>query len=238
MITLYYWPNSAIVMRALWAVEELDVPFQKVRLWQEKNEHKTPEFLAINPNAKMPALVDGDVKVWESLAVLVYLGEKYGVERGLWPKQGGQDWATAMSWVAWGTSDFHESTFAFARHAADVHFSLPKEKQVPSIAEQAKTESHRCLAMLDKQLSDREYILGSNFSIVDLSLCTICFRSKLIGLDLSPYEHLNAWIGRCGSRPKFKKVMSENTTAARGGAHEKEADGWADAGRIPPAQGS
>lgn len=77
-IKFYSWPRSSGA-RVQWALEELGVGYEYVELDPKKQEHRTPQYLAINPHGKVPGLVDGDLTLFESGAILLYLGERYGV---------------------------------------------------------------------------------------------------------------------------------------------------------------
>ena len=83
-IRFYSWPKSS-GSRIHWVLEELGLDYEHVRLDRAKQEHRSPAYLAVNPNGKVPALIDGDVRWFESLAILLHLGDTYGVARGLWP---------------------------------------------------------------------------------------------------------------------------------------------------------
>ena len=95
-IRFYSWPQSS-GSGVHWALEELGLAYEYVRLDRTKGEHRSAEYLAINPNGKVPALVDGPECYFESLAILVHLAERYGTERRLWPASGNQR-AEALSW--------------------------------------------------------------------------------------------------------------------------------------------
>src|SRR5438128_2050743 len=99
-ITLYYWPRSSAT-RVQWCLEELGLAYEKKRV--EREYLRTPEFRAINPEGRIPALVDGDARLFESLAIILYLGEKYGADKGVWPAAGSADRAEAITWTVWGT---------------------------------------------------------------------------------------------------------------------------------------
>jgi len=88
-IRFYSWPQSS-GFGAHWALEELGLAYEYVKLDRDKNEQRSPEYLAINPNGKVPALVDGPESYFESLAILLHLADRYGAERGLWPASGNQ----------------------------------------------------------------------------------------------------------------------------------------------------
>jgi glutathione S-transferase len=87
-IKLYSWPTSSGT-RIAWALEELGVPYEYVELDAKNLEHRKPQYLAINPHGRVPGLSDGELTLFESGAMLLYLGDKHGVEKQLWPAGGG-----------------------------------------------------------------------------------------------------------------------------------------------------
>src|SRR5690348_11281895 len=86
-IVFYYAPYSSAV-RCHWALEELGIRYEGVKIDLKGTDHKTPEFLKLNPNGSVPTLVDDGVPYFESAAINLHLGQKYGVEKGLWPAAG------------------------------------------------------------------------------------------------------------------------------------------------------
>ena len=101
MIKLYGQTRSR-ANRCLWALEEIGVPYELVPIDTNKGENDKPEFLAINPNGRIPALVDGDLKLFESMAINLYLARKYG--KDLWPSTEAGE-AHALQWSFWGTAE-------------------------------------------------------------------------------------------------------------------------------------
>jgi glutathione S-transferase len=83
-LTFYYSPMSSAT-RIHWALEELGIPYDKVKVDLAAGDQKKPAYLALNPNGKVPLVVDDGTPIFESLAILIYLGERYGVEKGLFP---------------------------------------------------------------------------------------------------------------------------------------------------------
>src|SRR3990172_2829417 len=103
-IELYSWPRSSGT-RVAWALEELGVPYKYVELDPKKKEHLAPAYLAVNPHGKVPALVDDGQRFFESGAILLHLGDKYGVAAKLWPAPGGQAHADALCWSVWAIGE-------------------------------------------------------------------------------------------------------------------------------------
>src|SRR5437868_213854 len=122
-IRLYGWPHST-AERVHWALEELGVNYEYVELDRKKGENRTAEYLAINPTGKVPGLVDGGQALFESVAIILHLGETYGRERGLWPAAGaGAARAEALCWTVWGTTELHTYMMQWLYHGADTPVS-------------------------------------------------------------------------------------------------------------------
>ncbi|WP_394850434.1 glutathione S-transferase family protein [Pendulispora brunnea] len=207
-ITLYYAPMSSAT-RAFWALEELGIPFEKVKLDLRAGDQKKPEYLKINPNGKVPALVDGEAKIFENLAILFHLGERYGVEKGLWPKADSSVRAEAYSWSVWGLVELVQGARHFALHADASHFPglLPPERRVGWIAEQARKEWEQNAALLEARLENRAYILGDAFSLADVTVAgNAAFGLRMAGLPMGP--RATDWVGRCMARPAFARSMA------------------------------
>src|SRR5580765_2624054 len=131
-IKFYSWPMSSGA-RTQWALEELGVPYEYVQLDRSKGEHRAPAFLAINPNGKVPALVDDGVAYFESLAIALHLGERYGVERGLWPRDG-KDHADALSWSVWAMMELQYNLREYMYHGLATPISYKPEGQSKAAA--------------------------------------------------------------------------------------------------------
>jgi glutathione S-transferase len=210
MIRLYYWPRSTAV-RVWWALEELGVEFEKYLVSKETKEHKTPAYMAINPNGQVPALTDDGVNLFESLAIIIHLGEKYGAAKGLWPEVRSAAADEALCWAVWGSVTLEPPTLAAAFHSrlSDLHYALPMEKRNSAIAEQAEIDIHKRMPLLEHKLAGRDFVLAGGFSLVDIVNCTICMRVVRCKIDLSAYPNVTAWMTRCTERPAFQRVLPE-----------------------------
>ena len=100
-IKFFYTPQSS-ADRVHGTLHALGVPYEEVRVNLRAGEQRTPEFLAINPNGKVPTLILDGTPMFESVAIQIALGERYGVEKGLWPALGSPEHLTALTWLAWG----------------------------------------------------------------------------------------------------------------------------------------
>lgn len=160
MIKLYYHPSPNPLKVALF-LEESGLPFELVPVDTRKGEQHLPEFLAINPNGKTPALVDGDAVVFDSNAIMLYLAEKTGQ---FLPENTPAQRAQMLSWlmfVATGIGPYSGQAVHFKHVAPE-----PKEYAV----NRYDFEAHRHWNIIDAQLADKTYMLGDTYTIVDMAV--------------------------------------------------------------------
>jgi glutathione S-transferase len=167
-----------------WYLEELAVPYEFILLDMAAGEHQKPEYLAINPMGKVPAIEDGELKLWESGAILLYLAEKYDqpevslAEKSIWSQ-----------WVLYANSTLATGLFVEAN----------RQKEVPGL-----------LTALSNILNQRDYILGSEFTVVDVAVGSIlAYVPMMLPIDLSPYPIILDYIERINQRPAFQKTIGK-----------------------------
>ena len=203
-IELYSWPRSS-GSRVAWALEELDVPYKYVELDAKKKEHHAPKYLALNPHGKVPALVDGDQHFFESLAILVHLAHKFGIEKKLWPAGGGQARADALSWTVWASTELGPYMMQYLYHGMDTPVSYKPEDRSKAAAAYNKAQLDRILDALEARLGAGEYLLGA-FSLADVAAASWLTLGTMFGLPLDRHPRTAAWCKRCTERPAFKRA--------------------------------
>ncbi len=189
-IEFYYAPYSS-ASRVHWALEELRVPHVKIRKNLEQGETHTADYLTLNPNGKVPLLVVDGRPLFESLAILLYLGDRFGVEAKLWPGPNDPTREAALSWTVWSTTELGRSLGGYARAAS-------------SDKAAAQQEVHALLGILERQLAGRTYLLGDRFSLVDVANASAIWWGRGLGVDLAPFPNVVAWTDRCIERPEQK----------------------------------
>ena len=127
-----------------------------------------PQYLALNPHGKVPALMDGNQTFFESGAILLHLGTKYGVEKNLFPAGGGQARADAISWTVWAVAELGPYMMQYLYHGLDTPVSYKKEDRSKAAGEYSLTQFNRQLDVLEARLANQEYLLGT-FSLVDVA---------------------------------------------------------------------
>ena len=200
MLTLY-GSSQGRASRSLIALEELGLDYRHVPLkpWEVKADAE--RLAALNPNARVPVLDDDGLIVWESMAINLYLGDRYGGP--LWPATAA-DRARLYQWSIWGQT----SIDVMARHRA----RLGKE---PAAKAAAEAERLAALTILDRALADRPYLLGGSFTLTDLNLAATLvepWEGGRIDGDLDPAAHglpsLGDWLARCTRRDSWNRVRS------------------------------
>lgn len=202
-IRLYSSPMSS-GSRVTWALEELGIPYEYVQVDLSKKEHKTSEFLAINPNGKVPALVDDGVAYFESLAILLHLGERYGVERGMWPA-GGQERADALSWAVWSLTELQTYLRDFMYHGLDTRISYKPEERSAAAAKFDLGVTEKNFGILDARLASREYICGA-FTLTDVIVGSVLRFGAMMNVPMGERPSLQAYIQRLGTRPAVARI--------------------------------
>ena len=166
-----------------WYLSELSVPFEFVLLDMKNGEHKKPEYLAINPVGKVPAIVDGDFQLWESGAILLYLAEKYGNL-----PNSPEYKAKLAQWVL----------FANATLGPGVFIEANRDREMP-----------RLMTALTSILEKQPFLLGEEFSVADVAVGSLLAYIPIMlkEVDLSPYPAVLDYMKRVTERPAFQKAM-------------------------------
>jgi glutathione S-transferase len=196
-----YGPTASRAARALWIVHELGIPFEHVGV--EMKDLKNADYLKVNPNGKVPAMVDGEFKLFESMAINLYLASKHGKD-GFMPASL-EDQALVWQWSFWGMTEVEKPLLTIL---IDM-FMTPPDKRKPEAVADAQKQLPKPLGVLNGALQGRDYLLGSSFTVADLNLASVMSWAKPIKLDFAPYPNAAAWLDRCLARPAYK--------AARGG---------------------
>jgi glutathione S-transferase len=198
MIRLYHSPRTRSV-RVRWLLEELGLPYALE--WIDFVPPATGFFGQKTPTGKLPTLVDGDVVMCESGAIVEYLLERYGEGR-LEPPPGSPERARFLQWL-----HFAEST-AFPPVGIIVWLTRYRGEQVPaSLLEDARTRARDGFDFLEAELGDRPYVCGDDFSAADVMLGFTLAAARLLGVLGDRHPALGAYLSRLEARPAFQKAI-------------------------------
>lgn len=188
----------------------LNSPVAFVRVDLGKGAHKTPDYLAINPNGKVPALQDGELKLWEANAIMCHLARK--AKSDLWPRdEDGQIEITR--WFSWGADHFN-------RHAGALYFEYiikPRfDLGAPDDAavEEAQGYVRACAAVLDGHLKGRKFLLGETLTVADFATAIALPYAAQARIPLTDFPNIMRWHDRLNDLPAWREPFSETEAVA------------------------
>ena len=177
--------------RALWIAKELGVDYEHVPIEIGAAGARQPDYLAINPNGRLPAIEDDGFVLWESLAITLYLAKKHG---RLYPTTLEGE-ARAWQWSLWSVQEVDRGVNIWSLHAV----RLPPEDRDPQRLAEALKVIEAPFRVLDSALTGRSYLLGDDFTVADLNVVAVI--SRAIDMDLTATPRLGDWLRRCLERP-------------------------------------
>ena len=198
-VKIYGVPGSR-ADRSLWAIEETGIDYEHVKT-NFGEESKADEYLEINPNGRIPALIDGDLKLFESMAINLYLTKHYAGD--LYPTNP-NDEAKANQWSVWAISEIEPLQMQIVIQK----FFVPKDKQDQATIDQASKGLIRPLTVLDHALQESDYLLGENFSVADLNVAGVMLLLKAVKFDFDPFQKVSTWIDKCHARPALERARA------------------------------
>lgn len=185
------------------AMLELDVPHERVVHDFKAATQRKPEFLALNPNGKVPTLVVDGTPMFEAVAIMQWLGDRYGVARKLWPAADSPQRLEAISWTTWA---YVTVGAVMARLNFAGSERSPAEFHHAGQVERCKAEAHELFSLLDDRLAKQPNLLGEEFSLADLIVGSVVTYATYCGAPTTGLEHVEDWLARLQARPAFKQA--------------------------------
>jgi glutathione S-transferase len=198
MLQLYGNSRSRAI-RCLWMLEEVGRPYRLVEKTTRADDLQTAEYLRLNPNARIPTLVDGDLVLWESMAINLYLAQKYD---GPMHCAGPEVLGIAAQWSFWTMLEIEHLLLHLLEHRA----LLVEFSRDASAIERNELLLKKPLGVLNNALAGRGYLAGNSFTVADLNVAGILVWAKMARLDLSAYPELARWLNACLARPAYMRL--------------------------------
>jgi glutathione S-transferase len=189
--------------RALWVAMELGLDYEHLPIEIGDAGARSPEFLAINPNGRLPVIVDDGFVLFESLAITLYLAKKHGK---LYPGTLEGE-AKAWQWSFWAIAEVDRGVNIWSLHAV----RLPPQERDAALREEALKVIVAPFKVLDAALAKTPYLLGGDFTVADLNVAAVI--SRAIDMDLSHAPNLKDWLTRCLDRPAARAALELKTRA-------------------------
>jgi glutathione S-transferase len=189
--------------RALWIAKELGLDYEHIPVEIGAAGARQPEYLAINPNGRLPAIDDDGFVLWESLAITLYLAKKHG---RLYPTTLEGE-AKAWQWSLWSVQEVDRGVNIWSLHAV----RLPPEDRDPQRLAEALKVIEAPFRVLDGALTGRSYLLGDDFTVADLNVAAVI--SRAVDMDLAVTPRLGDWLKRCLERPAARDARALRAAA-------------------------
>jgi glutathione S-transferase len=198
---LYEFPPTRSI-RARWTLQELGIDFEPIRVSLLAGENRTPAFLKINPAGKLPVLVDGDTVLTESIAIVLYLAEKYP-EKRLIPTVPVKR-AELYRWLLFATTELEQPLWRITRNAN----LYPENRRLPADIENAREDFKPMAAVLEDHMKGREFVVGDSVTVADFVTAYTLDWANQVGL-LEGFPTLNAYMERMYQRPRAPLRIAE-----------------------------
>jgi glutathione S-transferase len=200
--------NSVNVQKVLWCLRELDLAYERIDAGMAFGKNTEPEYLAMNPNARVPTMVDGDFVLWESNSVMRYLAMAYGPGSPIYP-QAPKRRAAVDRWLDWTLSTMQPVDrpvfWALVRTPIEKRDMVAIQKDVDAEAVQWR--------IIDAQVATRRFIEGDDFSIADIALGAFARRwFGVEGVSKPRLANLERWFARLVDRPGFQQFIAPPMT--------------------------
>lgn len=200
MLRIYGWKRSRVV-RCMWVMEELGLEYEQIPLNPNEGETRTPDYLALNPQGKIPTLVHDDFVLSETMAINIHLASTF--PGSLWPSTA-QGIAKVQQWTSWALTELEPPLVAIMREGR-----RPAEQIDQSRISAWRADVHRLVdIVLEPILSRRQYLLAdSGFSLADLNVAAVASVMPVFDINPGEHPHTDQWMKRCFSRGAWQRVM-------------------------------
>lgn len=197
-------PNSRKMLALMNFLDvEIDTHFPDLT----KGEHKSPEYLAINPNGKVPALVDGDLKLWESNSIMRYVVDKLAPGHSLYPKDLAVR-ADINRWLDWELAHFNQAAGVLGwERVAKRFFNIGEPNQ--ALTDEAEEKLAVYCQVLDQQLEGKDFVTGSTVTLADIALAALQILYTPANIPVSNYANITRWLSNMDKQPEWADSLPE-----------------------------
>ena len=215
MLKIYGQARSR-TFRVLWMAGELGIPYEHVPVGisGEAAECRSPWFLAINPNGRVPAIDDGGFTLWESMAINLYLARKHSSALHPGSLEGE---ARMLQWAFFAVNDLEPRVVAMFQHRV----AFPEKKRNPATADDAEAALKPKLAILEAELGGRRTLAGDAWGLADFLVASVLATLALMRYDLATYPRLAAWLQAGLARPAAQAARAMRDAASKPSAPGK-----------------
>lgn len=199
-----FYASGACSLAAHIVLEEIGIPFETHRVDFAVKEQQSPHYLKLNPQGRVPVLVDGDFVLTETVAILTYLGQVFP-QANLLPATGSKEMARVLEWAALVTTSLHT---CFAQIWRPNRYTNDTSAH-PAIADKGRETAQKLFAQIDAKIPENDWLVGGQYTVADPYLGAAYRWGHRIGLDMATlYPRLNAWAKGLATRPAVQRALA------------------------------
>ena len=195
-----YGISGSRALRAIWGMEEVRIDFEHVPVTYGADS-KAGDYLSVNPNGRIPALIDGDLQLFESMAINLYLTKRYG--GALYPANAADE-ARAFQWSVWAISEIEPLQMQIVIQK----LFTPEDRRNPKVIEGATKSLQRPLKVLDAALAGGGWLAGDAFTVADLNVAAVMHLMKMIDFTYAEHANVQRWADACYARPALARALA------------------------------
>jgi len=199
MTVTVYGIGASRASRPLWMLEELGVPYEHVQTDYRQRATRTEEFLKLNANGRLPVLTDGEVVVWESMAITLYLARRFDSPLSA---QTIAEEAEVLRWSFWVVTECEKDALQILFHRV----VMSAERADKALADQAEKRLLKPLAVIEAHLSERQWLAADRFTVADLNVASVLSWARAIAGLEEKFPHTFKWLHQCLDRPAQRRV--------------------------------
>ena len=198
-----YGTAASRTARPLWVAQELGLDYEHIALPYVGGATRTPEFLKVNPNGRIPVVDDDGVLVWESMACTVYLAERFLDANGQsLAARSNAERAEILRWTFWVVTECEKDALIFLMHAC----FMPPERRKPQLVEESLRHLAGPLRILDQHLQGRPWLAGDRFTVADICVASVIAWVEGASELMAQCPQVRDWLQGCLARPAFQQV--------------------------------
>ena len=201
-----YGTAASRAARPLWVAQELGLAYEHIPVHYLGSATRTPEFLAINPNGRIPVVDDDGILVWESMACALYLAERFkSNNQNSQPSLAAEnraELADILRWSFWVVTECEKDALTFLMHRV----LMPLERRKPQLAEEAQRRLLAPLRVLEQHLQANPYLAGERFTVADICVASVLAWVQGTNELMAQCPRVGEWLQRCMARPAFQQV--------------------------------
>ena len=203
---LYYHPLSSNARRALLTAHHLGIDLELIALDLAHGEHKSADYLRLNPNGRIPTLIDGDFHLWESHAIMQYLADTSPAQ-DIYPRDIAAR-ADINRWLFWSASHFAPSAAMIIRERVSKKVLADPAGPDPIEIARGEAQFSAAASLLERRLADQKWIAQGRLTLADFSIAAPLMHAEAAQLPLAQFETVQAWFARIKASDAWKKTSA------------------------------